>query len=773
MMWWYREPAAKYWEGLPLSNGLLAAMVYGRVRDELIPINDVTLWSGAPYDPVNPEGREALPEIQKRLIEGRYVEAQQLCTTLMSRPLSVQHYQPLGELRVQFDHPDAATDYRGELDMDSAVARVTYRVGETRYTREVFASYPDQVLVMRVTADQPERISLFVRLASIQPSAHSEAEGHDRIVMNGTAETVTQGRSANPVIPAKMLWQACLRVIPEGGQMASNRIPGDEERTAACISVTQANAVTVVLAAATNYVSWNDLSADPAARVRHHLAAAEAPYGELMARHLRDWQPQFRACTFDLGGQEAAQVDTTTRMERLRQGADDPLFAAQYFQYGRYLLLAVSRPDALAFNNHNVWLDNMEGPWGGRWTLNINLQECYWPAENTHLPQTNEALLGFVENLAQSGARTARELYGCRGWVAHHGTDIWMNAAPTDSTGPGIWPTGGAWLLNELWNHYEFQPDRKYLERLYLLLKGSSQFFLDFLIEEPEHHWLVTAPSVSPENSFYTPDGQKTQVCMGPTLDDQMLRDLFDHTTEASRALGVDAAFRSQVEAARTRLPPTRIGKYGQIQEWLEDFKEVEVTHRHNSPLYGFYPSHQITEEKDPELVQAVRVTLERRTDLNLGWSGAWKINLYARLGDGDHAHAILSKMLTMVSLHPSPMASDRVPSFEGNQGIQGVTAGIAEMLLQSHEGTVHLLPALPKAWPTGQVSGLRARGGFVVDESWQNGVLKVARIQSQLGGPCVLRYGNRTLRIQTRPHQEYVFSGQLDPLSSTSNVAG
>lgn len=771
MKWWYREPAAQYAEGFPLSNGRLAAMVYGRVRDELIPINDETLWTGDPYDPVNPEGRAALPEIRKMLMAGQYVEAQKLCDQLMGRPLSVQHYQPLCQLHLQFDHPDEAVDYRRELDMDSAVARVTYRIGDTRYTREAFASYPDQVLVVRVTADKPESISLTARLTSVQPSASSGLGGHDGIDMNGGAETVTEGRSANPVIPAKMRWQASLRVIPEGGRVASGRMSGDETKTAAFVSVTHANAVTFVLAAATNYVSWNDLSADPAVRVRSHMAAAKTPYRELLARHLRDWQPQFRTCKLELGGEDTAQVDTTSRMERLREGTPDPLFAAQYFQYGRYLLLAVSRPGTLAFNNHNVWLDSMEVHWQGRWTLNINIQECYWPAENTNLPQTNEALLAFVESLAQSGARTARELYGCRGWVAHHGTDIWMNTAPTDYTGPGIWPMGGAWLVNELWNHYEFKPDREYLKRLYPLLKGSSQFFLDFQIEEPQHHWLVTAPSISPENSFFTPDGQKTQVCMGPTLDNQLLRDLFGHTAEASRVLGVDADLRAQVEAARTRLPPTRVGKLGQIQEWLDDFPESEVTHRHLSPLYGCYPSHQISEQRDQELARAVRVTLERRADVNLGWSGAWKINLYARLGDGEHAHAIVSKMLTEVTLNAKPQDRARVPSFEGNQGIQGVTAGIAEMLLQSHDGTVHLLPALPKAWPDGRVMGLRARGDFEVDESWQKGVLKQACIKSKQGGPCVLRYGNKTLRLQTQPGQEYVCNGQLEPMSTSARL--
>jgi alpha-L-fucosidase 2 len=580
--------------------------------------------------------------------------------------------------------------------------------------------------------------------------------------MTGAAETVTEGRSAKPIIPAKIRWESRVRIIPDGGSLGNCHIAGDEDRTAACTSVTHANAVTLVLAAATNYVRWNDISANPAARVAAHMKAAATPYRTLLERHLHDWQPQFGAFHLDLGGHEATDRDTTARLELVRQGAKDPLFIAQYVAYARYLLLAVSRPGAFAFNNHNVWLDNMEGRWAGRWTLNVNLQECYWPAENTNLPGTNEALLGFVEQLAEAGARTARELYGCRGWVAHHGTDVWMNTAPTDGTGPGIWPTGGAWLLQNLWDHYLFQPDREYLRRLYPLLRGASEFFLDFLVEEPTHHWLVTAPSVSPENSFFTPAGEPTQVSAGPTMDNQLLRDLFDHTAEASRTLGVDPELRSRVENARKRLPPDRIGKHGQVEEWLEDFDEPEVTHRHLSPLYGFYPSNQITQATAPDLVQAVKVTLERRTDKNLGWSGAWKINLYARLGDGDHAEQILRKMLGEISLHPSAEDSNRVPSFEGNQGIQAVAAGVAEMLLQSQEGELNLLPALPNDWPDGHVEGLRARGGFVVNLDWRKGVLEQVAIRSALGRECRLRYGSKRVSFPTRPGQQYRRDGQL-----------
>ncbi len=678
----------------------------------------------------------------------------------------------MGELRIRFAVPGPAANYRRELCMDSAMARVEYDCGGVRYSREVFASYPDQVLAVRITADRKSMISLSARLASIQPSARSGFIAGNGIAMEGMAETLTTGNSAHPVIPAGLHWQAQLRVLAEGGTTVHGRIAQDEDRTAACVSVANADAVTLILAGATSFVRWNDISGDPAGRVGTSMQAAQMPYAVLRARHLADWQPQFHSCRLDLGGTETEREDTTARLDRLRQGSSDPLFAAQYFQYGRYLLLAESRPGTLPFNNHNVWLNNMEGRWQGRWTLNINLQECYWPAQNTALPQTNEALLAFTEELAEAGARTAQELYGCRGWVAHHGTDLWRNTAPTDLTGPGIWPTGGAWLLAQLWEHYAFQPDTAYLKRLYPLLKGASTFFLDFLVEEPTHRWLVTAPSVSPENSFFTPGGAPTQVCMGPTLDNQLVRDVFQHTVEAGSRLGVDAEFCKLAQAAARRLPPDRIGKHGQVEEWLEDFDEPEVTHRHLSPIYGFFPSNQITEKSNPDLVKAVQVTLDRRGDENLGWSGAWKINARARLRQGDHAHALLKKMLTETSIHPRPEDSDRVPSFEGNQGIQGVTAGVAEMLLQSHDGNVTLLPALPAAWPDGRVEGLRARGGFVVDMRWRNGTLASTRIRSLCGGPCRLVYGSHNANFHTRAGESYLRNGQLQAIGTSRSGA-
>lgn len=765
MTWWYRYPASKYWDGCPLSNGSLAAMVTGGIEDEVISVNESSLWSGSPYNPNNTEGIAALPDIRRLLLEGHYVEAQALCNKLMSIPLSVQHYQPLGELRLKFAGLGEASDYRRELNMDSAQARVSFTVDGVRYSRETFASYPDRVLAMRITADQPGKITLSARLTSLQPSAQSRWMGQDSLEMYGIAETITVGRSANPVIPANVRWHSQLRLVPEGGTLTRGSAQDGDTKTSASLSVEHADAVTVIFAAATNYVRWNDLSGNPQARVSIYMRSAQVPYNVLLSRHLADWKPQFHACQLTLGGEDANQNDTTMRLNKMRGGIVDPLFAAQYFQYGRYLLLAVSRPGALPFNNHNVWLNNMEGRWQGRWTLNINLQECYWPAETTSLSQSNEPLLRFTEQLAEAGTRTAHELYGCRGWVAHHGTDLWMNTAPTDATGPGIWPTGGVWLLQQLWEHYAFEPDLSYLRRIYPLLKGSCEFFLDYLIEDSTHHWLVTAPSISPENSFFTEGGARTQVCLGPTLDNDLLRDLFNHTCEASRLLGLNATFCERVASACLRLPPDRVGKHGQVMEWIEDFDEPEVTHRHLSPLYGFFPSNQITYEKTPDLVQAVRTTLNRREYNNRGWSGAWKINILARLGDSDRARTVLHQMFTEISIHPRPEDSDRAPSFEGNQGIQGVTAGMAEMLIQSHNGNVSLLPALPKVWPNGQVKGLRARGGFVVDLWWTNTRLTKVRIRSLCGQRCHLLYNGKRVTFNTRVSGTYIRDGLLQTI--------
>ncbi|MBL9193134.1 MAG: glycoside hydrolase family 95 protein [Opitutaceae bacterium] len=753
MAWWYRTPATKFWEGVPIATGRFGAMLYGRVRDEIIPFNDETLWTGQPYNAVNPKALSSLPEIRRLIAEEKFGEAAELATHLISHPVPVvQTYQAMGRLHLRFDGHEAVQDYRRELDMDSAIARVVYRIGDARFTREAFASYPDQVVVVRLTCDRPGQLTFNTLLSSLHASAVTRTLGADTLLIEGGVS------EPNPEIPSRMRWQGRLRVLAEGGTVRAVR---DGQNLA--LRVEKADSVTLILAGATNYVNWNDLTADPDARCADYLRGATArSFGTLRDRHLADYQPLFRACRLDLGRTPEANDDTTTRMDRIRAGAADPHYTAQYFQYGRYLLIADSRPGTMAFNNHNIWLDDLKGRWRGRWTLNINIQECYWPAETTGLQSTVESLLSFIQDLAASGARTARGVYGARGWTAHHGTDVWMNTAMTDRVFHGMAPMMGVWLTQHLWEHYLFDPNPDYLRRIYPLLKGASEFALDMLVEEPTHKWLVPSPSGSPENGFVLvngrallhdgkpkpPEGVRNSITMGVAMDNQLLRDVFTQTLLAATELGVDAPLQSELRAALPRLAPHQVRADGTLMEWLKPWKEFDPKHRHVSHLYAFYPSNQITRRGTPALAEAVRKSLVIRDD-PAGWTGAWRVNLQARLGEAEECYRVLRHLQTSISKHPAPEDSDRVPSMEGNQAIQGITAGIVEMLLQSHAGEIELLPALPKAWPRGSIQGLRARGGYGVDLAWSGGRLASATLRASRDGTCRLR----TAQLVTLTH--------------------
>jgi alpha-L-fucosidase 2 len=596
--------------------------------------------------------------------------------------------------------------------------------------------------VVRIACDRAGRLTFNTSLSSLHVSAVGRALGHDTILIEGGVS------QPNPEIPSLMRWQGRVRVQPEGGSVRPV-----QDANGLSVRVENADAVTIVLAGSTNYRNWQDISANPDARCADYLKGVAArSFAGLRERHVADYQPLFRACQLDLGKTEAANDDTTARMDKLRAGGRDPHFTAQYFQYGRYLLIADSRPGTMAFNNHNIWLDDLKGRWRGRWTLNINLQECYWPAENANLAGTVESLVSFIEALAASGARTAKANYGARGWCAHHGTDVWLNTAMTDRVFHGIAPQMGAWLVQSLWEHYLFDPNPEFLKRIYPLLKGAAEFGLDLLVEEPTHHWLVPAPSGSPENGFLLVDGRalrhgdakpkeevRNSICAGAAMDNQLLRDVFRQTIEAATALGVDEKLRAELSVALPRLAPHQVREDGLLMEWLRPYKEFDPKHRHVSHLYAAFPGSQITRRGTPHLAEAVRKVLQMKGD-NHGWSAAWKINLFARLGDAEACHRIVRMMQTDISIHPAPEDSDRVPSMEGNQGIQAFTAGIAEMLLQSHAGEIELLPALPRAWPNGSVNGLRARGGYTVDLEWQESHLAAATLRAKYSGPCRLR---------------------------------
>lgn len=769
MEWRYDKPGAKFWEGLPIGTGRFAAMVRGAIDHEVIPFNDETLWTGGPYNPNNPDGPNILAQVRKHAFAHDWQRAGDEARKLNSDPQAVQAYQPMGRLHLVFPGhaPAKVSRYWRTLNMDDGTVTVQYTHEGVNYTREIFASYPDQVIVIHLSADQPGKLNLDTRLSSLQPSATAHAApGSGTLALGGTALTGEQMKISNShkrILHPQMQWHAALNVRHDGGTLHH-----DARGDTLCIR--GATTVTLILAGATNWVAWNDISADARARCEGYLRAANAPHALLRQRHLDDYRPLFAACRLHLGDDPAPHATTTARMEALRKGAADPAYEARYFQYGRYLLLAAAREGTLAFNNHNIWLDDTEGRWRGRWTLNINLQECYWPVESTHLPALNDSLLRFTEQLAQAGARTARELYACPGWCAHHGTDIWFNTAPTDVRPCwATYPLAGVWLLQQLYEHHLYAPaDRAYLERLYPLLKGATEFTLAFLTPEPNsgHQHLVTCPSTSPENSFRDDKGKTHAVSYGSAGDTQLIRRLLRDYTAAATTLGKDASLTAAATAALKRLPPHKIGRHGQLQEWYHDFNEAEVTHRHISHLYAAYPDDDITPRKTPALADAVRTTLKRRGTHNRGWSGAWKINQYARLGDAEAAHAILRKMLVDVSLHPSKEDSRISPSFEGNQGIQGVTAGMAELLLQSHDGILALLPALPKAWKNGSIDGLRARGGYTLALAWRDGALTHATLTATQNTTCHLRtsrpvkvyHNNTELSVTSQPAPEGPF---------------